>query len=596
LLALLVVVWLEAGAWAKPRAAAQVSAADSPARGWDNPLALDLAKEGIAAKSAGDFSLCVQRDRASLALEEHPYVRLHISACLSAMGRVLEALESAKTALAAGIRFEDPDLTRAGQARVQVLLPRIAHVTLQVPKSVEGIKVTFDGVPVRPHLIRQRIAVDPGDHVVVAERIDRGERSSFREDVTLKDGEDRIVEVVIKPTSLTSSERECAERAASYEAKIACFERATTRPSVMFGMDMSGYTDSLGVHVLSPAVRTAVVSPTGGWNIGGSYLIDFVTAASPDIVSMASRRFREQRHAGSLSGGYKIGPLQPQLTTNVSSEPDYLSMTAGAALAAELNDKLVTPRVAYSFSRDRIGIRSTPFSQFERNLSTHLIEGGVTFVLSPSTLLVVSASVQLERGEGSKLYRFVPMFAQEDLKYVRAGMPANDVNLLREDVRARESLPRERDRFAVGARLNRRLDNATLRIEQRLYNDSWGIKATTTDGRYLVDLGSRLRVWPHLRFHYQTAAVFHRLAYPVLLDDSNVPLQLYSYRTGDRELSQMMTVTTGGGLRVELSPARASIKYALVASGDVMWSKFFASLFVKHRTAVYGTVGLEVEL
>lgn len=580
---------------AAPRAAAQVHRPSG--RGWSNPQAFALAREGIDARSSGDAARCVLLDQESLSLEEHPWVRLHLATCLAATGRLVEALEAARIALAAGLRTEDPEVTAAAKRRVEELLPRIAHVRLQLPDDAERrIRVTFDGVPVRPHLLRTRVAIDPGDHVVVAEATRDGERAAFREAFTAKEGEDRIVEVVVRPSHLTDAERECAERAADYEAKIACFERATSRPNVRAGVEVSGYTDSLDVHVVSPQIHASVDSPTEGWNVGGSYLVDIVTAASPDIVSMASRRYREQRHAGSLTGGAKLGAVLPQLRANVSSEPDYLSMTGGATIAVELGDKLVTPRVGYALSRDRIGIRNTPFSQYERDLTTHEAEAGVTFVLSPSTVLVTGLTMQLERGEQSKLYRFVPMFAPKDLGKIAPGTSADDVNALRADVRAREVLPHSRDRYAVGARLNHRMAASTLRAEERLYADTWGVKATTTDARWLVDLDDRLRVGPHLRFHYQTAASFYRLAYPVVLDQDGQPIQLYSYRTGDRELSRMLTATAGGGARIELAPAAAKTKYALLVSGDVMWSRFFQSLFVTSRTAIYGTLGFEVEL
>ena len=575
--------------------ATHVAEAKKPGpRGWSNPKAFELAKEGIEAKKNGDNRTCVLRDEASLALEEHPYVRIHLASCQAALGELVRALDSAKLALGAGIRDQDDELMQSARKRVEDLLPRIAHVTLKLPQSADGLKVTFDGVPVKAHLLRQRVPVDPGDHVVTAERSARGERSAFRDAFTLKEGDDKVVEVVLKPSSLTEGERECAERATTYEEKLACFERKTTKPNVRVGLDMSGYTDSLDVHVVSPSINAAVSSPTAGWNVGGSYLVDIVTAASPDIVSTASRRFKEQRHAGSVSGGYKIGVVDPQLRANVSSEPDYLSTIGGGSVAIDLAEKTITPRIGYAFSYDRIGIRNTPFSQYERNLSTHEMEGGVSFVLNSTTLLVTGVTVQLERGEQSKLYRFVPMFLPRDAATIRPGESAEQVNALRQDMRAREVLPHTRDRYAVGARINHRTGSATLRVEERVYYDSWDVAASTTDGRYLVDLGERLRVWPHLRFHIQKQASFYRLAYSVLVDDG-APMAVYQYRSGDRELSRMLTVTGGGGARIALGTEQ-KVKTALIVTGDVMWSRFFQSLYVVSRTAIYGTVGFEVEL
>ncbi|MBX3188801.1 MAG: DUF3570 domain-containing protein [Labilithrix sp.] len=566
-----------------------------PSRGWSNPRALELAKEAIEAKKAGDAQLCVEKDQASLALEDHPYVKLHLSSCLAAIGKLVEALNKAKDALGAGIRANDEELQRSAQQRVTELLPRIAHVKLQLPKQSTGIKVTFDNIPVRQSLFKQRIAVDPGDHVIEAERSEKGEQEYFKERITLADGEDKVVEIVLKPSQITPGELECLEKATSYEEKLACVERKSSKPNVRVGLEMSGYTDSTNVHVFSPAINASVVSPTAGWNVGASYILDVVTAASPDIVSMASRSFKEQRHASAINGGYKVGDVSLTANANLSSEPDYLSRTLGGSMSVELNDKLITPRVGYNYSNDRIGIRNTPYAQYERNLATHEAEAGVTFVLSPTTLLVTGVTVQFERGEQSKLYRFVPMFPLDVVNLVSPGQSIASVNDNRLSVRPREQLPRERDRIAIGARVNHRFPSGTLRVDERLYTDNWGIKASTTDGRYLHDLGEHLRVWPHLRIHAQSGTSFYRLAYAAEGADGQGTFLLPPFRTGDRELSPMISITAGGGARIALTSERASTQFALIIAGEVMYSYYFKSLFIKSRTAVWGSVGLEAE-
>jgi len=586
---------LPARSYAAPRTAVPLAAprrGGAAERGWSNPRALELAKEGIEAKKAGDAQLCVEKDQASLALEDHPYVKLHLSGCLAATGKIVDALNKAKDALGAGIRNEDEELQRSAQQRVTELLPKVAHVKLQLPKDATGVKVTFDNIPVRQALFKQRIAVDPGDHVIEAEQTVKGDRQQYRERITLRDGEEKTIEIVLKPSNLTDSEKECLERSTTYEEKLACVERKSSKPNVRIGLDASGYTDSTNVHVFSPSINAAVVSPTAGWNVGGSYLIDVLSAASPDIVSMASPAYRETRYAGALNGGYKVGPVQLNVNGNVSSEPDYLSRTIGGAAAIELNDKLITPRVGYNYSNDKIGIRNTPFDQFSRKLVTHEMEAGITFVLSPTTLLVTGITAQLESGENAKLYRYVPFFRPEDVPLVKPGEPIQSVNDARLNVRAREVVPPNRNRLAIGARINHRFSSGTLRLEERVYTDTWGIKASTTDARYMYDLGDHLRVWPHLRYHVQSGASFYQLAYAA---ETTPTLRLPTYRTGDREASPMMTISVGGGARIALTSEKAPTQYALILSGEVMYSYYFRSLFIKSRTAVYGTVGFEVE-
>jgi hypothetical protein len=584
------VVLAPTAAFAKPTASAP-----GDNRGWSNPRALELAKEAIEAKKSGNAQLCVEKDQASLQLEDHPYVKLHLASCLSATGKLVDALGKAKDALGAGIRNSDEDLQRSAQARVTELLPRISHVKLLLPKESSGIKVTFDGVPVRQALFKQRIAVDPGDHVIDAERDNKGDHELFKDRLTLAEGEEKTIEIVLKPTNTTQSEIDCLQQATSYDEKLACVERKSTKPNVHVGLEGSGYTDSTNVHVFSPAINASIASPTQGWNVGASYLIDFVSAASPDIVSMASPAYKEVRHAVAGGGGYKLGAADLSIHGFLGSEPDYLARSVGGAVATELNDKLIVPRLGYTFSSDRIGIRNTPFSQFERNLATHEVEAGITFVMSPTTLLVTGVTAQFEIGENAKLYRYIPMFAPDVAPKVSPGESIDAVNANRLPLKSRELVPHTRNRFSIGARVNHRFSSGTLRVEERLYDDSWGIKASTTDARYLHDLGDHLRVWPHLRYHVQSGTSFYKLAYPAAIEQTDLPLQVFTYRTDDRELSPMMTVTAGGGARIALTTEKASVQYAIILGGEVMYSRYFKSLYISARTGVYGTVGFEAE-
>jgi hypothetical protein len=178
--------------------------------------------------------------------------------------------------------------------------------------------------------------------------------------------------------------------------------------------------------------------------------------------------------------------------------------------------------------------------------------------------------------------------------FVPNGATVDLVNRTRLPVRPLEQLPTERDRFAVGGRFNKRLSNATFRLDQRFYVDSWGLKASSTDTRYMVDLSRHLRVWPHFRIHAQSEVNFYQRAYSAVLDpngDTVVP----TYRTGDRELSPLITATAGGGIRLGLGEPEGAAKYGITFVGDVMYTRYLKALYVTARTAVYGAVGFDVE-
>jgi hypothetical protein len=358
-------------------------------------------------------------------------------------------------------------------------------------------------------------------------------------------------------------------------------------------MDVAAYSDTTHVYVLTPSINGSITSPTQGWNVGGSFIVDMVTAASPDIVSEASAHYTEKRYAGSLTGGYKPGLYGISAHANVSSEPDYLSMTGGLAVTADMKDKLVTPRLGFSRSHDNIGRGP---SNFISNLDTTEVEAGVSLVLTSSSLLVLGFTGQFERGDQSKPYRYVPMFDGAVAPLIPVGATADLVNRYRLNVRPTEQLPTARDRYAVGARFNHRFSSATLRLDQRIYYDTWGLKAATTDGRYVIDASKHLRLWPHVRLNAQTQANFYSLAYSAAVTpppqyDVTVPL----YRTTDRELSQLVTVTGGGGFRFGLGAPEAKTQVGLTLSGDVMYTRYFNALYITFRTAVYGALGIDAE-
>lgn len=583
-------------AWAVALAVVLASTRAHAGRGWENEQALALAKEGIDAKKAGDNDTCIAKDIASLQIEEHPYVRLHISLCYAAQGKFKDALINARTALQAAISEEDEPLKEAALKRVQDMLPRIAKIKFEFPNKTKELKITMNGQKLRPTQSESKLTVDPGKYVIEAVREEDGGKYTFKTTITLGEGEEKTVEVLPKLDKPSSKTDQCLEKATNYQERVKCVEVAPEKDTfVHVGLEFSGYTDTVNVHVLSPAINFAVSSPVNGWNFGGSYLIDFVTAASPDIVSTASRRFREQRHAAAVGGGYKFGFGTLGVNGNVSSEPDYLSRTIGGTFNTELEDKSIVPTFGYHFSFDTIGYRNTPFSQFSKSLNTHAVDIGSTFVISPTTLVVTGLAVSFEQGENAKLYRFVPMFSQDVAEKVLPGLSVDAVNINRLDVRPRENVPGRRDRFAALARLNHRIGSGTVRVEERLYTDDWGIKASTTDGRFFYDLSERLRVWPHLRFHAQSGASFYQLAYVATVGQAGQPVAVPNYRTTDRELSPMIGVTFGGGSRLALTSDNSKPSLAIVVSGDVMYNKYFQSLFILSRTAVWGTVGVDAE-
>jgi hypothetical protein len=563
---------------------------------------INLIKEALAADQAGRLDECIDKDKQALKIDESPRTRLHLASCEARAGKLVDALKDAQKALEGGIQKSDKNVMKIARNRVKELLDRIPHVTFQPPQGVSDLRVTFDERAVPTDALTKRFSVDPGKHKVVAEGTVNGFTSNFEEEYDVKERDFVTVRITLKPPAndfITPSQIKCMLAAKSQEEVQKCLPQNQKSLVVRIATDMSGYSDTNAVAVYTPAMNASLVSPTAGWNVGGNFLVDAVSAASPDIVSSASPPFEEFRYAYGLTGGYKPGLYGAQATLSSSSSPDYVSYTGGLRFTADLKDKLITPTFGYSYSYDRIGRGPNnflnDFNPLKGFIHTHEFEAGATFILSPTSLVLVGGTFSVERGDGSQPYRYIPMFEPDIIApFVPVGATVDLVNRTRLPVKPIEQLPTERDRFAIGARFNKRFSNATLRVEQRFYIDTWGMKASSTDGRYMIDLSRHLRVWPHVRFHAQTDTTFYQLAYQAFLDP-NGAIILPTYRTGDRELSPLLTATGGGGIRVGLGEPEGEVKYGITFVGDVMYTRYLNSLYVTTRTAVYGSLGFDVE-
>ena len=588
------------GANAAPSGASEE---DVPPPGGGVAGAIKLIQEALKADQEGRLDECIEKDKAALKIQEMPRTRLHLASCESRNTKLVDALKDAQKALEVGIQQRDAGVMKVARTRVKELLDRIPHVTFVPPPGVQDLSVKFDDRPVPNEALTKKFSVDPGKHRVIAEGSVNGFPATFDEEYDVKEKDFLTVRITLKPPAndyITPGQIKCMLAAKSQEDVQKCLPQNRKNIVVRLAADLSGYSDTNAVAVYTPGLNASIVSPTAGWNVGGNIILDAVSAASPDIVSTASPPFEEYRYGGGLTAGYKPGLYGAQASGSISSSVDYVSYTGGIRLIADINDKLITPTIGYSYSLDRIGRGPKnfqhDFNPLKGRLDTHEFEAGVTFVLSPTSILLVGGTAQFERGDQSQPYRYIPMFDPVTVApFVPNGATVDLVNRTRLPVRPLEQLPTERDRFAAGARYNKRMNpTSTLRLEQRFYLDTWGLKATSTDMRYMVDLSRHLRVWPHARIHAQTGVNFYQLAYSANLDP-NGGLTLPLYRTGDRELAPLLTGTGGGGLRIALGEPEGEIKYGITLVGDVMYTRYLKALYVTTRTAVYGSVGFDVE-
>lgn len=374
-------------------------------------------------------------------------------------------------------------------------------------------------------------------------------------------------------------------------------------------LEIATYADSDNVTVFTPSLAASITNVLQGASLRGQYVVDVVSAASADVVSTASPRWTEVRHAGSLEATYKPKTFGLTLAGSLSSEPDYFSFGVGAEMTLDLNDKNTTLEAGFGFGHDDVGRcgaelspaatpnNCTSFGVFSRVVNRTSFNFGVTQILGKATTGALVFDVGLESGDQSKPYRYVPMFSPDTAAQAPLGAPFAWVTANRLPERPLEQTPLSKRRIAATARLAHRFDGSTLRLEERVYGDTWALFASTTDVRWIVDLGKRVAIWPHARFHGQNGVSFWKRAY-----ESRNPTgdptawDLPVFRTGDRELGPLWTATGGGGLYFYLGGAADLQKARLSVQVDGMYTSFLDDLYLTSRSGIISSLTLEVEL
>jgi len=137
--------------------------------------------------------------------------------------------------------------------------------------------------------------------------------------------------------------------------------------------------------------------------------------------------------------------------------------------------------------------------------------------------------------------------------------------------------------------VSHRFETSTIRGDTRLYIDTWGLKASTTDARFFLDIKDKIRVGPHVRFHIQGPVDFWQRAYAAT--PTATGWQLPQFRTGDRELGPLFGVTVGGGIRYQLSEV-----FSASVQVEGIYTQFLDHLYVYDRLGVFSATMLEMEV
>jgi len=168
--------------------------AEAPGGDATTERARELFGEGIALAGNADFAEAALRFREAYALVQAPNIAYNLAVALVELGEVSEAAELVQSILADDDAPADIRGLASGlAARIE---GRLAHLRVSIAGDRGDATIHLDGETLPEEQLGESIALDPGDHVVTAERqgsiLERQER-------TIDDG--ASVEITLDPST-----------------------------------------------------------------------------------------------------------------------------------------------------------------------------------------------------------------------------------------------------------------------------------------------------------------------------------------------------------------------------------------------------------
>ncbi len=350
--------------------------------------------------------------------------------------------------------------------------------------------------------------------------------------------------------------------------------------------DILIYVDSDNVSVLSPQVGVRHPIDEDGGEVSARFVLDAITAASVDVVSNATYRFSEIRTEIDVGASKEVQGFLPSLSYRLSNEPDYVSHGVTAGLSKDMAGGDATIAGSYSLVLDTVGRTGTPTDVFSESLHSHSAEVSLTQVVDTKTLVRAVYSLTHQRGYLEKPYRSVPIFDAAALRLLEdngVALGLDNFDMHRLAFKPAEEVPDSRTRHAAALRALRFVDaiDASLRLDYRLYGDSWGMFGHTVEAALVKRLPWKLRLDSWARLHYQDGVSFWKKTYTV----DNM-MSLPSLRTTDKSLSPYWQGT--GGVRLERVWGHWKTYFQVAG----MYTSFLEHLFIDSRFAIVSQGGL----
>jgi hypothetical protein len=286
--------------------------------------------------------------------------------------------------------------------------------------------------------------------------------------------------------------------------------------------------DGGGVEVSGPSI---LVSKKFGDSVSASinHYVDNVSSASIDVLTSASR-YSEKRDENSLSVDILHNKSTIAASLTESKESDFDALTFSLGFTQDMFGDLTTVSMGFSRGDNSVGRNGDP--DFDEQADSRSYRLGVSQIFTKNLIISFSLESITDEGFLNNPYRSV--------RYLDTSTPASGDFVFQSEV-----YPRTRTSTAFAMRGRYFLQRSTaLSAGVRVYNDNWGIEATTLEAGYTWPYEEKWILEASLRFYDQQKADFYSDLFPFE--------NAQNFLARDKELSTFQSVTLGGGFSYEM--------------------------------------------
>ena len=251
-----------------------------------------------------------------------------------------------------------------------------------------------------------------------------------------------------------------------------------------------------------------------------NHYVDNVSSASIDVITTASP-YTEKREENSVSIDYLHEKTLMTLGFTKSDESDFNAKTFGFNISQDMFGDLTTVTLGYAEGENLIGQNTDP--SFEKNADTRNYRMSLTQVITKELIMAFALETITDEGFLNNPYRSV--------RYID-NTNGNGYSF------QSEIYPNTRTSNSIAIRARYFLPHrAALHGGYRIFNDSWGISASTYELGYTLPHKEDWIFEFSYRYYDQTSADFYSDLFP-FIDAQN-------FLARDKELSSFSDQTFG---------------------------------------------------